>query len=65
VAQACNPSYSGSEDGEDHSLRPAQAKRSTPPSQPITGCSGMNQSFAATTESTNRRIPLQASLDIK
>jgi hypothetical protein len=36
VAQACNPSYSGDGDQEDHSLRPAPGKKkfTRPPSQP-------------------------------
>jgi hypothetical protein len=35
VAYTWNLSYLGGEDGEDHSLRPAQAKVSNAPSQPI------------------------------
>jgi hypothetical protein len=31
VAHACNPSYSGSRDQEDHGSKPAQAKSSTRP----------------------------------
>jgi hypothetical protein len=31
VAHACNPSYSGGKDQEDHSLRPAQANCSRDP----------------------------------
>jgi hypothetical protein len=31
VAQACNPSYSGDRDQEDHGLKPAQANSSARP----------------------------------
>jgi hypothetical protein len=31
VAHACNPSYSGGRDQEDHSLKPAQASSSRDP----------------------------------
>jgi hypothetical protein len=38
VAHACNPSYSGGKDQEDHGLRPAQANISRDPisKNPIT-----------------------------
>jgi hypothetical protein len=37
VAHACNPSYSGGTDQEDHSSKPAQANSSQDPTQKRAG----------------------------
>jgi hypothetical protein len=38
VSHACNPSYSGSRDPEDHSLKPARANSSQDPISKTTHC---------------------------
>jgi hypothetical protein len=64
VAQACNPSYLGGRDGEDCGSRPAQTNVQKTPSQPMAGYSGGHLSPQATWGNMNRRIEVQAALEI-
>jgi hypothetical protein len=65
VAQVCNPSYQGSRDEEDHSLKTTRAKRTQDP----ISTHGWTQSRIAIIsimqESINRRIAVQAGPGIK
>jgi hypothetical protein len=63
VAPACNPSYSGGRDPEDHGWRPAQTNSETPPQSGKAGNSGARLS-SLPARSINRRIVVEAGLGI-
>jgi hypothetical protein len=58
VAHTCNSRYLGGGDKKDHDSRPAWAKVSETPSQPMVGYNGTHLSSPVTWGSTNRKISL-------
>jgi hypothetical protein len=65
VAHACNPAYSGGKELEDLGSRPAQAKSSQDPSQPMAGVVACVTVIPAMWRNISRKITVQASPGIK